>query len=65
MLAISLNSSMIFAVRIPKLTSIIPEDELLIEDVLDTKVFIAIEQLVINQIQLDSKQITQERFKLE
>ena len=63
MLAISLNSSMI--IRIPKLSSIIPEDELLIEDVLDTKVFIAIEQLVMNQILVDSKQITQERFKLE
>ncbi len=65
MLAISLNSSMIFAMKIPKLMSFIPEDELIVEDVLDIKVFGAIEQLVINQIQLDSKQITQERFKLE
>jgi len=56
---------MIFAVKIPKLMSFIPEDELIVEDVLDIKVFSAIEQLVINQIQLDSKQITQERFKLE
>ncbi len=56
---------MIFAVKIPKLMSFIPEDELIVEDVLDIKVFGAIEQLVINQIQLDSKQITQERFKLE
>ncbi len=65
MLAISLNSSMIFAMKIPKLMSFIPEDELIVEDVLDIKVFSAIEQLVINKIQLDSKQITQERFKLE
>ena len=57
---------MIFIIRIPKLNSIIPEDELLIEDVLhETNVFLAIEQLVMNQILVDSKQITQERFKLE
>ena len=60
-----LDLTMIFAVKIPKLMSFIPEDELIVEDVLDIKVFSAIEQLVINQIQLDSKQITQERFKLE